>query len=71
MFIRGVDQCGDAATPTANDVDVIFDGPHDEAVHFGAGVRPDEFDVVNLRRLPRFSAGRTFANVSVTGITLR
>ena len=40
-------------------------------MNLGVGIRPDEFDVVHPPNMARPTAPRTFANVAVTGITLR
>ena len=47
VLVGRVEQCRLARALTAHDVDVVLDGPHDESVHLGASVRPDQFNVVH------------------------
>jgi len=48
VFIGRVDERRLTGSLAAHDVHVVFDWSHDESVHFGAAVRPDQFDVVHV-----------------------
>jgi hypothetical protein len=71
VLVRGVDQRRHPGAAASHHVDVVFHWSHDETVHLGARVRPDQFHVVHVPRMPRPSRVRVFANVAVTGITVR
>jgi hypothetical protein len=58
MLIGGVDEQGIARGAATNDIHVVFDRSHHEAVDLDRGIRPDQGDISHSYRLPERGTGR-------------